>query len=563
MLKNKRNFFFFSVFFFSLCVPFFPDSFSDEAVRLYQEICILEEWESRFVGEDLALCTEEELVTYFIFLSGKEDQKRLKELLAFYRERKAVLDFSLRKEYGTLQVKLLPLEIQKQFAESVNEYMHSIFFRKYQLDTDRFSSIKDNGSFNCVSSSILYAILLTSYGISTVPVETKEHVFLSLIFPDGSIDVETTTPLGFNPGEKKEVLDELGKVTGFSYVPQKNYTDRNNIDLKRLLLLLVHNESALLTRQGKHEEALKLAYLIKEGRADEKGAREFFICYYNWVTDFSEKRKLHLAWALIELYRKVHEGDNEQLISLQYNILNDMVVRSKSLEEYLKLKTLLEERKRISGRKWEKHCQELMRAVNFKIVEWYSEKQEIENAYRWIEQVQRGEEREKLLSYLFYRIEQRSRLNGDYGTGIEQLREAKKYALDSSKEYKKYQYVFWGNYTNDLIQKKNYQRALELLQAQEELSQEEKERLLKIVYIGYAHAEFQKENYQSAILLSKQALNLLGDDAALSHNLKIYYIKYIQECLEKGKEEYADSLKQEAKLFFPNEKYFSSSASSG
>lgn len=92
-------------------------------------------------------------------------------------------------------------------------------------------------------------LLLSHFGIKATPVQTTEHVFIVVHFPDGSnVDVETTNAYGYDPGKKKEVLDELGKITGFSYVKQKNYKNRINISLKSLLLLPVHNRSAYYTK---------------------------------------------------------------------------------------------------------------------------------------------------------------------------------------------------------------------------------------------------------------------------------------------------------------------------
>jgi hypothetical protein len=77
---------------------------------------------------------------------------------------------------------------------------------------------------------------------------------------DGAlIDVETTNPYGFNPGTKKEFKDVFGKVTGYSYVPPSNYSDRRPIGEKELLSLILSNRVSGLTDRSAFREALPVA----------------------------------------------------------------------------------------------------------------------------------------------------------------------------------------------------------------------------------------------------------------------------------------------------------------
>ena len=47
------------------------------------------------------------------------------------------------------------------FAEEILKVLHAVFFEKYELYADSFSELISKGSFNCVSSSIIYAMFLS------------------------------------------------------------------------------------------------------------------------------------------------------------------------------------------------------------------------------------------------------------------------------------------------------------------------------------------------------------------------------------------------------------------
>ena len=186
----------------------------------------------------------------------------------FYIEKRTCLEDELRQTFGSVDVHSFSAEQQKKFAELLNVQLHKFFFKKYKADSDNFSEIVDYGRYNCVSSSILYMLLLSYFGLKATAVQTTEHVFVVVYFPDGTtVDVETTNAYGYDPGKKKEVLDELGKITGFSYVKQKDYKNRFNISLKSLLLLPVHNRSAYFTKIGNHQAALPQCGTADSGRA--------------------------------------------------------------------------------------------------------------------------------------------------------------------------------------------------------------------------------------------------------------------------------------------------------
>lgn len=145
-------------------------------------------------------------------------------------------------------------------AEKLLEYLHDKGpFRAYASTATSLTDILDRGLFNCVSSALLYLVATRELGIPCSGIRTPDHAFCRVQVEGRSIDVETTTAYGFDPGTKREFTDAFGKVTGYSYVPPGDYARREAIDDRRLLSLVLSNRAALLEAAGRWSEALALA----------------------------------------------------------------------------------------------------------------------------------------------------------------------------------------------------------------------------------------------------------------------------------------------------------------
>ena len=81
----------------------------------------------------------------------------------------------------------------------------------YKERQTRLNVMFADGSYNCVSSSLLYLALAKACGLDVRGQVTPNHAFCTLYVTDGSgggktkIDVETTNPYGFNPGVRRNV----------------------------------------------------------------------------------------------------------------------------------------------------------------------------------------------------------------------------------------------------------------------------------------------------------------------------------------------------------------------
>ncbi|GHV72825.1 hypothetical protein AGMMS49940_01270 [Spirochaetia bacterium] len=147
----------------------------------------------------------------------------------------------------------------KERGEFVLTFVHQRFLKGYVEHQTRLDELFRTGRYNCVSSAVLYAIFATAAGLDVRGVMTKDHAFITVNTGAERIDVETTNPIGFEPGNRREFHDGFGKLTGFAYVPARNYRDRTQISQLELVSLILTNRVSELESRNRYGEAVPLA----------------------------------------------------------------------------------------------------------------------------------------------------------------------------------------------------------------------------------------------------------------------------------------------------------------
>ncbi|MDR2740726.1 MAG: hypothetical protein LBB98_01015 [Treponema sp.] len=152
----------------------------------------------------------------------------------------------------------LPRESRAR-GEYILTFLHGRYFKAYSEFQTRLDEIFASGRYNCVSSAVCYLILAEAAGLDARGVMTRDHAFVTVTAGTEVIDVETTNPYGFDPGSRREFHDAFGTVTGFAYVPARNYRDRVSISQLELVSLILSNRIADLESRGRYPEAVPLA----------------------------------------------------------------------------------------------------------------------------------------------------------------------------------------------------------------------------------------------------------------------------------------------------------------
>jgi len=116
--------------------------------------------------------------------------------------------------------------------------------KKYYQSATLAGQMLDNGSYNCLSSTILYTLLATELGLNVYAVFTPNHSFAVIKTEKGSIDIETTVEYGFDPGVKE--VEQFENQQRIVYVPKTNYGNRTPVDLNFLIASLYANTISLV-----------------------------------------------------------------------------------------------------------------------------------------------------------------------------------------------------------------------------------------------------------------------------------------------------------------------------
>jgi hypothetical protein len=227
-------------------------------------------------------------------------------------------------------------EDPKSRGEAVLTFIHRRFLKGYTENQTRVDEIFRTGRYNCVSSAALYAVFAVAAGLDVRGVMTRDHAFVTVNTGSELIDVETTNAIGFDPGNRKEFHDGFGKLTGYAYVPARNYRDRSDISQLELMSLILGNRIAELERRNRFSEAVPLAVnraALLKGRPNPASS-PFFT---DPQQDLTERLRNYgsslikagqedaaLQWAALASARY---PDNEGWQEFIYAALNNLVVK--------------------------------------------------------------------------------------------------------------------------------------------------------------------------------------------------------------------------------------------
>ncbi len=194
-------------------------------------------------------------------------------------------------------------------AEKILGSMHDKYLRTYSAHQSNLDLVFSSGSFNCVSSAVMYLIFARAAGLEVAGIMTADHAFCILSVPGRSIDIETTTRFGFDPGSRKEFRDSFGSTTGFAYVPQKNYAGRATISVRRLVSLILSNRVAEFDRQNHYLFSVGLGVDFYSVEKDAEARTFMFARFRNAAGELSNTGNYS---ATLEFIDAVHSRYGEE-----------------------------------------------------------------------------------------------------------------------------------------------------------------------------------------------------------------------------------------------------------
>ena len=238
------------------------------------------------------------------------------------------------------QQRLGGLADPREEAEGILSYLHDRVLLRYDERQTRLDVLLENGSYNCVSSGVLYALVAKSLGFEVWGVRTEDHAFCRIKAGTRAYDVETTSPFGFDPGTRKEFKDSFGAVTGFTYVPPSSYGKRNDIGERALLALILYNRTAFSSDRRIYPEAVPPAIDAHALLGDRESYDRMIVSFLNLGSWYGLKRDYSSGVDFIQ--RMADRFPEPRLSSLLEDLLHNWFLSLVEQREFSAAETLLD-----------------------------------------------------------------------------------------------------------------------------------------------------------------------------------------------------------------------------
>ncbi len=168
-----------------------------------------------------------------------------------------------------LKAKNLEKKPLKKQIQIIYKTTHARFLKKYE-EKAFFHSIFENGNYNCVSASALFALVFDRFNINYSIKETPAHVYVIADTMGLQTLIETTLPgkgaVSFNEGFKKDFISYLNKnkiISDNEYnhfttdeLFRKYYSKDKSISKVELAAIQYYNKGIFLMQEEKYSGAV-------------------------------------------------------------------------------------------------------------------------------------------------------------------------------------------------------------------------------------------------------------------------------------------------------------------
>ena len=167
-----------------------------------------------------------------------------------------------------LEKKQQTIRKEKDFVRFIFTKTHQEYLKDYKPYAS-FNELFESGGYNCLTGTILYALVLNHFGISYEVIETNYHIFLTVDTSQGKVLLEATDPLeGFvdNDSDIEKRIATYRKnsltATKSDKTPYRFSFDLyNKVSLEELQGLLYYNKAVDSFNHQKLEKSIQ--YLEK------------------------------------------------------------------------------------------------------------------------------------------------------------------------------------------------------------------------------------------------------------------------------------------------------------
>ncbi len=186
-------------------------------------------------------------------------------------------------------------------AEELTKFLflqiHKKFLKEYEESQTTLDSIINTGRFNCLSSTLLYNSILEDFGVESKAVILPSHAYTLLNEEGREIDVENTSPYGYDIGTNREAQETFKKLTGFSYSHDPSIMEI--VGKKGLLAYTYANMSYFNFKSGRiyesFQDALKSWAIFPDGKFIYSNVSAAYTTYSVYLADTKSDYTLSLS----------------------------------------------------------------------------------------------------------------------------------------------------------------------------------------------------------------------------------------------------------------------------
>lgn len=270
-------------------------------------------------------------------------------LIAFqYTSNSAGFEKAINSFNAELEAKGFHKLNRKKQLKLIYEKVHNRFFKKYSEEA-YFNDIFQNGNYNCVTASALYALILDYFKIDYVIKETPNHVFIVADPNSTSYLFETTLPskgaVEFDERFKKDYIDYLRsnkiiseveyKTNSFDDLFQKHYESSKTINSIQLAALQYYNKGVFSFEARDFLNAAN--YFEKAAMIYPSTGNQFFYssALQNLLAEEAGRKKYQGKTLAKYLNHNYSNHESRQLTLDHFKaITNEMVINRPDLKGY-------------------------------------------------------------------------------------------------------------------------------------------------------------------------------------------------------------------------------------
>jgi len=444
---------------------------------------------------------------------------------------------------------------QKALAAKVFEFMHKTVLKKYVANATSLENVFKNNQYNCVSSTILFNILLEGNGIpaKAVVLPSQEHVFSLLPFTP-LVEVETTSPYGFDSANNAEAQTNLKKLTGAVYSSQSK--DRMEVDNIGLLAFLYVNRAYFADQKkdtyNAFQNMLKAVAIYPQSAIIATNTASAFV---NYSAALIDKKEFTKAMAVLEEAMVELKVDKAKIYNNYRAALDGYITQLIDAKKYDEAYQTLKKAEQLTGMKMPDIEENLYSRVLYSMV---NNEKDYEKALKYAQDALKAYPNSKYIQNVavngFNNIYEALSAKADkYPEGEELF--LSWYKLKVNDQFD----VVFENYYSKMGIKKfedgNPDDGLKVID--KAIKQLPKSSVLKnnAIYIAGNHANtlMEKNDFDGAVRYMKIALTYQADNKNLLDNLKALYINWVYVLIDAQNFTKADIVCTEALAKFPGD----------